>query len=191
MHFTIAELTAVLTTHGYLILFPIIVLEGPVATIISGFLVSVGIFNLLLTYLVVVAADLTGDMFYYAVGKSWFRSLVAKRFKKLKGAYAKHKGKILFFGKLSSFIGPTVMLGAGAISVPFGEFMYLNFVGSLFKSILLILVGYYAGGALTRLGKNLDLYASLGLLALSIIFVGIYILVTKLSEKYFRKLQGD
>ena len=56
---------AILINYGYFLLFPIAVLEGPIISVIAGFLVLQGYFNILLVYAVMVVADLTGDFLYY------------------------------------------------------------------------------------------------------------------------------
>lgn len=178
-----------LYTYGYYVLFLLVVIEGPVVTILSGILSSLGFFNFWITFMVVVVGDLVGDVLYYSAGRWLLTSFVNKKYERLERVFKNHQGKILFFSKLSSFIGPTAMLVAGALKSKFSRFMYLNFIGSVFKTLLLVLIGFYFGGALSRFGKDLNLFASLGLVALAILIAGIYLLVTKIAGKYYKNLE--
>jgi len=176
------------------------VIEGPATIFISGFFVSLGIFNPVLTLLTVLSADLVSDVVYYAAGRFWFNSasgkmlnffrISSKNFSKFKLVFLKHKGKIMFFGKLSSFVGSLVMYVAGLTKIPFGEFITINAFGATFKSLLLLFAGYFVGGALIKLGRSLDLYTSIGLLLLSVILFLIYWGITSFSNKYITKTEN-
>ncbi len=50
-------------------LFPISIIEGPIVSIMGGFLASQKYFNIYAVIGVVVAGDVVGDMLYYALGK--------------------------------------------------------------------------------------------------------------------------
>ena len=65
-----------LTQYKYLLLFPIVVIEGPFITMISGFLMSTGVFNFFIAYPLIVLADLTGDAIFYCLGRWSGKSLL-------------------------------------------------------------------------------------------------------------------
>ncbi len=186
-------------SYGYFIIFPIVVIEGPGITFLAGFLVSLGYLNPYWTYFTVLFADLVSDVAYYAAGRWWFNSasgkiltffkMGPKTFSRFETVFKKHKGKIMFFGKLSSFIGGVVMYIAGLVKVPFVEFIVINVFGALGKTLLLLLAGYYIGGLVLRMGTIFDLASSIGLIALSIVLFLIYFGITSFSDKYIRKAE--
>lgn len=55
--------------YGYLIIFPLMIIEGHIITVIAEFLASLGYFNVFTIYSLMVLADLTGDTIYYAIQK--------------------------------------------------------------------------------------------------------------------------
>jgi len=55
---------SLLLTYKYLILIPLAVVEGPIITVIAGFLITLGYMNIFLVYLIVIAGDLAGDYFF-------------------------------------------------------------------------------------------------------------------------------
>ena len=57
-----------LLTYRYVILVPLAIIEGPIVTIICGFLVTLKVFNPLLVYVVMVLGDIVGDGWPYYMG---------------------------------------------------------------------------------------------------------------------------
>lgn len=61
------QIILLLTAHKYLFLFPAAVVEGPIVTVIAGFLSSLGIFNIFIAYAVVVVSDIVGDIMHMGI----------------------------------------------------------------------------------------------------------------------------
>lgn len=186
-------------SYGYYIIFPLIVIEGPATIFISGFFVSLGLLNPFTTYLIIVSADLFGDILYYSAGRWWINSVSKKvlkffniteeHFINFKKTFTRHKGKIMFFGKLSSFVGGLVMYIAGLVDVPVSEFLLINGFGALFKTLLLLIAGFYFGSAASYLGKSFDSLAKVGLVLISVALFLIYWAITSFSNKYIKKAE--
>jgi len=193
-----SEIFKLLYTYSYLILFPLVVIEGPVVTIIAGFLVSLGFMDFIPTYLTIVTGDLTGDVLYYSAGRWWlnraykgivnFFGINMKFVHKLETSIKKNKGPFLFFGKLSHAIGGLILFAAGSAEIPLKEFVWFNFLATLPKSLILLAVGYYFGSTVSNFKKYLD-FTVLGLFALTVILIGLYFAVTYISNKFIKKLE--
>jgi len=187
-----------LFTYSYLILFPLVVVEGPVVSIIAGFLVSLGFMDFIPTYLTIVSGDLVGDFLYYSAGRWWlnkaykgvlnFFNINLKVVHKLETAIKKNKGPFLFFGKLSHAIGGLILFAAGSAAIPIDEFLWFNFLATLPKSLILILVGYYFGSTVSNFKRYVD-FTVLGLFIFTLVLIGIYYAVTYFSNKYLNKLE--
>lgn len=194
----INQIFGLLYTYSYLVLFPLVVIEGPVVTIIAGFLVSLGFMDFLPTYFTIVAGDLTGDVLYYSAGRWWlngaykkvlsFFNINPKFVHKLEIGLKKNKGPFLFFGKLSHAIGGIILFAAGSAGVPMKDFLEFNFLATLPKSLILLAVGYYFGSTVSSFRRALD-YTVLGLFVFTIILIGLYFGVTYLSNKFLKKLE--
>ena len=63
------EIINLILQYKYLIVFPLAVLEGPAVSIILGFLVSLNYFHFGAALIILVLADLFGDILYYLIGK--------------------------------------------------------------------------------------------------------------------------
>ena len=192
------EIFKLLYTYSYLILFPLVVIEGPIVTIIAGFLVSLGFMDFLPTYMTVILGDIGGDVIYYSAGRWWFHNAVrkvasffgfnVKLVQKLEAAIKKNRGKVLFFGKLSHAIGGLILFAAGSAEIPLRDFLEFNFLATLPKSLILLAVGYYFGSTITNFKKYVD-FTVLGLFVFTLILIGLYFGVAYFSNKLVRRLE--
>jgi len=173
------EIKQILLRFNYLFLFPAVVVEGPIITVLAGFLTSLGSFNLFLVFATVVAGDLAGDWIHYAVGR-WGRErfierwgkyigITNERVSRLEKHFEKHRIKTLLAGKISHGIGGAVLVAAGLANVPLREFLLINFLVTLPKSLALLLVGYYFGQAYAIINSYLEMWGfiSLGVIVLA------------------------
>src|SRR3989344_3685438 len=117
------QIITLLTTYGYFLLFPIMVVEGPIITVIVGFLSSLGLLNVFITYVVVVIGDLAGDSIAYAVGRWGGIKLITRwghyvglnigRIEKFQDYFYTHAAKTIIWGKLAYGLEVPFLIGAG------------------------------------------------------------------------------
>jgi membrane protein DedA with SNARE-associated domain len=185
------SVSALLISYRYLILFPICVIEGPVATIIAGFLTSLGYFNLIIVYIIAFTGDIIGDLIYYAVGR-WgserilsrgrFLGISVENAKKLESHFQDHAGKTLLFGKWTHSVGGAILLAGGMAKVPLKKFIWYNSIGSIPKVLVFLALGYYFGSAYSKINKYFG-YASLAIFIGIVLLAAIYFLVKKLRRR--------
>ena len=150
-------IVSILQSHGSIILFPLAIVEGPIVTVVAAFVASQGYLSLAAVYLVVVAADLVGDVLFYLVGRHgkellldrWghYVGITPERLLALEQHFDQHGGKTLLIAKVTHSLGFAVLLAAGASRMHFGMFVWYNIVGTLPKSLFFLLVGYVLGYA--------------------------------------------
>lgn len=141
--------------HGYLAVFLLSLVEGPVVTILAAFLASQGVLDLKAVYATVVLGDLIGDLIYYAVGRWLIGSLpwhmgargraLSRRIDVLRSHIRARAGRVLLFGKLTQSAGFAVLLAAGVARVRPATFLFYNVLGTLPKSALFVVLGYFFG----------------------------------------------
>jgi membrane protein DedA with SNARE-associated domain len=185
---SLTQIYLTLINFQYLILLPTVIIEGPIISIIAGFLIAQGLMNIYLAYFIIIIGDLIGDSLYYALGH-WGRNfglnffhLSLDKFKKIKQHFNNHSGKTILLSKLAHGIGASVLFVAGAVKMPFGKFLYYNALGTIPKSAILITIGYLFGESYVRIGKYLDYYAVF-ILILAIILTILYITTIKKIKK--------
>jgi len=150
-----------LQSQGLWLLFPLATIEGPIVTVLAAYLARLGHMNLVLIYVVVVVADLTGDIVYYWIGRvghgslpeSWRRRLGfdAGRQKTLEDHFRHSGGRTLIIGKLTHAAGIFVLFAAGSARMPFWRFMLYNTIGTLPKALFFLMLGYTLGAAYTAI----------------------------------------
>lgn len=181
------QIPAILATYGYGALFLVSVLEGPIVTVIAGFLASQGLLDPVLVFAVAVLGDLVGDVILYGLGLSGHTTLSltrrpVRRDGRIDGLCRRlraHPGKALLFGKLTHGAGFLFLLAAGAARVRPSTFLWYNLLGSLPKTAAFLVLGYVLGAAYARIGSYLGV-ASLAVFLL--VCVGGLALFRRLSE---------
>ena len=156
-----ADVLNLLSNHGIAILFPLAVVEGPIATVIAAWLASIGLLDLRQVLVCVIAADLVGDSFLYLVGRLGLDrlpyrwrvrlGLTNRRLKALTQAFHTKATRILVIGKLTHAAGFAVLIAAGAVRMRFLPFLAANFAATVPKSLALAALGYLAGSAYGRI----------------------------------------
>ncbi len=187
------HLRSLIEIYTYFILFPLVAIEGPIITIIAGFLAHVKILNFYTAYVVVVLADVTGDVFWYSLGRFArgaivrFGHLIGLKEEKLRGV-DKHFGenghKTVFFSKLFLGMEFAFLIGAGMSKFDFKKFLLYIFLPTLPKSLIFMLIGYFSGGAFVFLDSLLkNIFLSV-LVVLAGVFVFYFVVYRFIMKKF-------
>jgi membrane-associated protein len=181
----------------YTLLFPAVALEGPISTVIAGFLTAQGVMLFSVVSAVVIAADVAGDILHYAIGR-WGRhsflerwgkyvGVTSERLYKIERHFVNHSGKTILLSKIAHGVGAVFLVGAGMSKMPFRKFALYSIAGTIPKSIVLLLVGYYFGQAIQGFRHYFHLIA-LATLGLTVALLLVYILLGKLTKKLEKDL---
>jgi len=175
---SLAYAVVLLEHYGYYILFPLAVIEGPIITIIAGFLVTIGIFNPFIVYGVVVAGDIVGDSFWYGVGRfgggpiTTFLERVSgikkATIQKAKGMMEKNRFKTTMLFKFSQGIGFAGFIAAGMVRVYYPLFVLACLIITLMQSAVFLTIGLLFGKAYEQIGTYFN-YFAYGVIALAVL----------------------
>ena len=190
------EVLTILEQYKYFVIFPIVIFEGPIITIISGFLIYLGVLNPYVTYVLLIVGDLIGDSLYYSIGRFWGRSLWVKKLAPLLGFkgnsvdtienhFKKHLYKTLFIAKFSHGMGGTIQASSGIAKVNFGKYLWINFVGITIKTLILLVIGFYLGESYIRIDGYLH-YIAFITIAVAVLWVLYFS-----SMRYFKKFVDE
>jgi len=173
-----------LEAYKYWALFPIAVIEGPIITVAAGFLVTLGIFNPVFAYIVIIIGDTVGDALHYCVGyfggkrfiERWgkYLGVSLETIIPLEKSFDDKGNSFFFWGKALHGIGGAILIAAGLIRYPFGKFLISNVLGTLIKSAVLLVIGFYFGQFLGKIDSSLNIIAAI-MVALVPIAIFIYI----------------
>ncbi len=147
-------LDAFLIAHGSALILPLAVIEGPVVTILTGFLSAQGYFDWFWALCLLVCGDLIGDVITYGIGRAGGTplGLLGRRAglgrvltPELQRGLTDNAAKMLFIGKWTHTIGCVVLIGSGMLRLPLPGFILVNLLATVPKSAVLFGVGYFAG----------------------------------------------
>lgn len=148
---------ALIQAHGLWILAPFTVLEGPIVTILAAYLAQRGFMPVIGVYLVCIAGDLVGDALLYALGRfgagrlparvTRFLGMTQARQLALSAHFTERGGRSILFGKWTHSAGAPILIAAGMARMQFAPYLWFNLLGTVPKTLVLVLVGYYFGAA--------------------------------------------
>ncbi len=162
----IEHVRQLIEVYTYFVLFPLVIVEGVIVTIIAGFLASLGLINLWGVILIAVSADMVSDAFWYSIGRfggekfivRWGRFIGIKidKLRAFEKKYKKHMGRMLFFGKFLPVIDILSIVAAGVLKVPYGLFFRSVVVPSVPKFAFYAFLGYFFGSFYAQIAKRID-----------------------------------
>jgi membrane protein DedA with SNARE-associated domain len=170
-----------LSHYKYLVIFPFAVFEGPIITILAGFLASLGKLNFWIAYSVVVAGDIFSDTMYFYIGRfgrerfilkyGKYLGLNIRRVEIIERNFKTHPWKIFSFGKVAHGTGSLILTAAGLSRVPYLKFLGYNIPTTLANSFILIILGFYFGHAYASFNTYFDFVALFCILLLIVLYV--------------------
>lgn len=183
---SIEEIIRLLIQYKYFFLFPIVVIEGPIISVVAGFLVALKYFDFYTAYIIVVLGDLAGDVLDYSIGRwgglkiinKWGRyiGVTAERLKKVEGYFERNTGKTLLLGKALHGVGGVFLYAAGIAKVPILKFVWFNFLGTVPKTLILLSVGFYFGHAISSIKSYLELTGAIFMgVGITVILIWLYL----------------
>ena len=168
-----------ISEYGYIAIFLLAIIEGPIVTIFASFLASQGVFDLPAVYATVIVGDLVGDSVCYVIGR-WGLARLAlpgisrwpslRRRTEVVVAQLRFKpGRVLLFGKLTHSAGLGILLAAGAARIRFDRFLLYNLLGTMLKSAALVAIGYWFGQFYKTLNGSIQLISVIMLVLLMVV----------------------
>lgn len=185
------EVLALLQAHGLAIVAFLSLLEGPIVSVIAGYLGKLGYFTFGTLVPVLVAGDLLGDIGFYAMGRygyhripDWLLRRLGLRkgsMRALRGQFARRGGRILTVGKLTHAAGAAVLVSAGAARMPVLPFLFYNTLATVPKVAVFVAIGAFFGQAHEAISVWIG-RTTLGLLAILVIAVGAWVWLARRSR---------
>lgn len=185
---------------GYPSLFLIMVIEGPIITVIGAFLASLGFFNIWLIFSLSLLGDLVGDILLYVLGywggsrilsraEKWFK-INSTTMEKLRRLFTLRGQKTIFYVKSTTGLCWITFILAGTLRMNFRTFLYASFLGGIVWSGFLVVSGYFFGYAFEKINAYLK-YAGIFIVLLVFSFIFFMILYKKhQSRKILENIPG-
>ncbi|MFC1645105.1 DedA family protein [Patescibacteria group bacterium] len=175
-----------LSNYGYWIILPLMIIEGPVVTIIASILASLGAFNIFAVLIFSILGDVIGDIVLYGAGYFWGMSFVRRVGKyigiteklvlKMERYFKSHGGKTILVVKSTTGLCWATFATAGIVRMRFTKFVKYSVLGGIVWSGFLVAMGYFYGYMWKEIGDYIKWAGWLisGLAILSIILINVY-----------------
>lgn len=145
---------AILSQYGYIMLFVASFFEWQFSTLISGFLVWTGHFNLWIAFAVIIFADIANDTLYYLIGRGIIRSkkisgfvdrshFLSHNMTTMKKLWTNHPLKTMILGKNAYIISIAIVASAGAVKMSYLRFLSYSIPSAFIQPFFLLFIGYY------------------------------------------------
>lgn len=144
-----------LQNYGYWLMLPLMIIEGPVVTIMAATLAALGAFNVWVVLLFSIAGDIAGDVVLYGLGYKYGMSFVQRVGKyigiteklvlRMQKYFLKHGGKTIFAVKSTTGLCWATFAAAGIVKMDFRKFLLNSFLGGIVWSGFLVAMGYFYG----------------------------------------------
>ncbi len=184
---SVEAIIPLLEAHPYLLLFPLAMVEGPMATVCAGALVSAGLARWAPALSLVVAADLAGDTLYYLIGRSgrrpWAGRLLSRlglreeRLARLEVAFHKNGAKALVGAKVADFAAIPTLTAAGFARMDYGRFLGCNLALTIPKSAALLAIGFFFGQSALHFARYMDGASAALLVPIPVAVIAAYFVV--------------
>lgn len=176
---TSQEFMRLLPYWGYPTMLFLMIVEGPIVTIISAFLSSLGYFNVFIVFGLSVLGDVLGDIVLYFIGYFGGHKILLKAEKflkikesvieKLREKFHTSGAKIIFYVKATTGLCYITFILAGTSRMKISKFVKYSILGGLVWSSFLVVVGYFFGYAAEKISAYIE-YAGIIIFAGAVIF---------------------
>jgi membrane protein DedA with SNARE-associated domain len=141
--------------YGYWIMLPLMIIEGPVVTLIAAMLASLGAFNVFVVLLFSISGDIIGDIALYGLGYKFgmefvqrvgkYMGITEKLVLRMEKYFTRHGGKTIFAVKSTTGLCWATFVAAGIVKMNFKKFLKNSFWGGVVWSGFLVIMGYFYG----------------------------------------------
>lgn len=157
-----------------------LLLPGETVILLASAIAGRGDLNPVVLAVVVVAGGMTGDSLGYALGR-WYKrrpnARLARRFRpdgrigRTQAFLMRHGGAAVVMGRFVGFVRTFLPFAVGASGMPYRRFFLYSTLASLLWGIGNVVLGYFAGAAVTELLHSVGLIGAAALAALAVVLL--------------------
>lgn len=187
---------AFLHQYGYWLMLPLMILEGPVVTLMAAMMASLGAFNVFVVLLFSIIGDLVGDTLFYLVGYRFgmgfvnnvgkYIGITEKLVLRMEEYFSRHGGKTVFLAKSTTGLCWATFVSAGIVKMDFRKFLKYSFMGGIVWSSFLVVMGYFYGYLWREIRDNIQWIGWVIFLVAIITVVAVTVYKKYQSRRFFR-----
>jgi membrane protein DedA with SNARE-associated domain len=175
---------------SYVLLWLVVIVEGPVATLLGAAAASAGFMRLGLVFVTAILGNFTADVLWYLLGYAgkleWLlrygRWLGVRRhhLERLQQSMREHAFKIMLSVKLTNAFTIPSLIAAGLARIPWKRWIPAFLIGQCIWTGTLVLIGYYAAESIKQVQEDIRY----GVLVASLLFL---LVILWLARRTLRK----
>ena len=152
--------------YGYWIMLPLMIIEGPVATLIAAMMASLGAFNAFVVLFFSIIGDVIGDVALYGLGYKYgmgfvrhigkYVGITERLVLRMEKYFTRHGGKTIFAVKSTTGLCWATFTAAGIVKMDFKKFLKFSFLGGIVWSGFLVAMGYFYGYLWREIRDNIS-----------------------------------
>ena len=187
-----------LIKYGYLVMFLVMLVEGPAVNATAALGASQGHFNVFIVFGLAFFANFLPDVLYYLLGiraGQWMLDrfgarigILPKRRERAAVLIENNMGKWLLFIKTIPLISPPGLAVMGALGVSIRRFIWWDMAIVALTSAVFTILGYYSGEGYGLLSGAFG-YGPLWLALILVMFVLVSFAYGRIARRYTRKMQ--
>jgi membrane protein DedA with SNARE-associated domain len=180
---------------NYIILSLLVLIEGPVATILAAAFASVGLLNPLLVFISASLGNLVADSLWYFVGLKgnfeWFLNNIpwlkkeSKFIEELKIEIHNNAFKYIALTKLTLSFSIPGLIAAGIVRIPYIKVLKILLSIEFIWTGGLVFLGYYFGQYISKLTIGIRIISS------AIAFIFFILILSYIHKHYSKKWEKD
>jgi membrane protein DedA with SNARE-associated domain len=185
--------------YGYFILFPIMIIEGPLITAAAAAASVAGLFDIRIVFLLSFAGDVIGDIAFFAFGslgmkravrhlERWF-GITNERIRRIEGFLHRHAVKTLVVMKYTPILAGPGLAIAGLAGIKWKKFLIVSILATLPNTVFYTILGLLAGSSAWAL--TILPYGSMIVPLVAIIAVLLISLYKKITTTVVRTLEDE
>lgn len=178
-----------LLQYGYWGMLPLMVIEGPLVTIVAAMLASWGIFHWSYILFFSILGDAIGDILLYGAGYKWgmgfvkgfgrYLGITEKIVLRMEKYFEKHGGKTILAVKSTTGLCWATFTAAGIVKMDFRKFLKYSILGGIIWSGFLVAMGYFYG----YLWREISQYIKWIGWIIAVISISSYLLIVLYKKK--------
>lgn len=183
---------------SYVIIFLLMIIEGPIITVIASFLASLGIFNIYIIFILSILGSFFPDLICFGIGRygqgyiqkkiKSKKSLVLKTLQKMLVHIEKNPLKTIAIIKIVPPLPVWGLILTGTTKMNFKKFIYYILIVGIPYALFFSFIGFYSGVTFTTLLKYLKIGQNLLFFAVPFLIL-IVILVNITSKKMAKRME--
>ncbi len=184
----------------YLILFVMVMLEGPVSILLAAGAASAGFLHPLPVLAAAILGNVTADMLWYTLGYhgriDWLLrrrgrfGVDPQKLERFKRVINRHVVKLLFFAKATDVIIVPVLIATGAARVGWRRCLPVIFATNLLTNLVVVVLGYFLASNLLKVQQGMR-YAGFAIFFAFLLLAGFFLRRLLGRGDILAKLEAD